>query len=118
MTTPYSAGTISLTNGSAVVTGIGTAWQTALIAGGTIYVQAAGNPLPILTVDSNTQITAALKWTGATGAYSYALIRDTAHDAQLVANATALARLLAGMEAGTIFKYNAEGDTAGRAFYD
>lgn len=118
MTTPYSAGTISLTNGSAVVTGIGTAWQTALIAGGTIYVQAAGNPLPILTVDSNTQITAALKWTGATGPYSYALIRDTAHDAQLVANATALARLLAGMEAGTIFKYNAEGDTAGRAFYD
>lgn len=118
MTTPYSAGTISLTNGSAVVTGIGTAWQTALIAGGTIYVQAAGNPLPILTVDSNTQITAALKWTGATGTYSYALIRDTAHDAQLVANATALARLLAGMEAGTIFKYNAEGDTAGRSFYD
>lgn len=118
MTTPYSAGTISLTNGSAVVTGIGTAWQTALIAGGTIYVQAEGNPLPILTVDSNTQITAALKWTGATGTYSYALIRDTAHDAQLVANATALARLLAGMEAGTIFKYNAEGDTAGRSFYD
>lgn len=118
MTIPYSAGTISLTNGSAVVTGIGTAWQTALIAGGTIYVQAAGNPLPILTVDSNTQITAALKWTGATGTYSYALIRDTAHDAQLVANATALARLLAGMEAGTIFKYNAEGDTAGRSFYD
>lgn len=118
MTTPYSAGTISLTNGSAVVTGIGTAWQTALIVGGTIYVQAAGNPLPILIVDGNTQITAALKWTGATGTYSYALIRDTAHDAQLVANATALARLLAGMEAGTIFKYNAEGDTAGRSFYD
>lgn len=118
MTTPYSAGTISLTNGSAVVTGIGTAWQTALIAGGTIYVQAAGNPLPILTVDSDTKITAALKWTGATGTYSYALIRDTTHDAQLVANATALARLLAGMEAGTIFKYNAEGDTAGRSFYD
>lgn len=73
-TPPYTTGTITLTNGSAVVTGSGTAWQTALIMGGVIYVQAAGgSPLPILTVDSNTQITAAIEWTGASGEYSYAI---------------------------------------------
>jgi len=118
MTTPYTTGTISLTNGSAVVTGIGTAWQIALIKGGIVYPEAAGNGLPIATVDSDTQITAAVDWTGATGTYSYALVRDTAYDAQIAQNAEALARLLAGLEAGTIWKYDMSGDTAGRDIYD
>lgn len=118
MTTPYTTGTISLTNGSAVVTGIGTAWQIALIKGGIVYPEAAGNGLPIATVDSDTQITAAVDWTGASGTYSYALVRDTAYDAQIAQNAEALARLLAGLEAGTIWKYDMSGDAAGRDIYD
>ncbi len=99
MTTPYTTGTITLTNGSAVVTGAGTAWQTALIAGGVIFVEAApGNDMPILTVDSDTQITAAVKWKGATGSYSYALVIDTAYDRQVLANATALAQILQALQ--------------------
>ncbi|MCK3780471.1 hypothetical protein MZK49_27675 [Ensifer sesbaniae] len=94
MTTPYTTGSITLTNGSAVVTGVGTAWQTALIAGGTVYAEVAGNPLPILTIDSNTQITAAIKWKGASGTYPYAIMRDTAYGQQTVANANALATYL------------------------
>ncbi|USJ24736.1 pyocin knob domain-containing S74 family peptidase [Ensifer adhaerens] len=94
MTTPYTTGSITLTNGSAVVTGVGTAWQTALIAGGTIYVEADGNPLPILTVDTNTKITAAIKWKGASGTYPYAIMRDTAYGQQTVANAQALSTYL------------------------
>ncbi|MHA4733293.1 pyocin knob domain-containing S74 family peptidase [Ensifer adhaerens] len=94
MTTPYTTGSITLTNGSAVVTGVGTAWQTALIAGGTIYVEADGNPLPILTVDTNTKITAAIKWKGASGTYPYAITRDTAYGQQTVANAQALSTYL------------------------
>ncbi len=94
MTTPYTTGSVTLTNGSAVVTGVGTAWQTALIAGGTLYVEADGNPLPILSVDSNTQITAAIKWKGASGTYPYALMRDTAYGQQTVANAQALSTYL------------------------
>ncbi|KSV72953.1 hypothetical protein N182_28935 [Sinorhizobium sp. GL2] len=85
---------MTLTNGSAVVTGVGTAWQTALIAGGTLYVEADGNPLPILSVDSNTQITAAIKWKGASGTYPYAIMRDTAYGQQTVANANALSTYL------------------------
>jgi hypothetical protein len=95
MTTPYTAGTITLTNGSTVVAGAGTAWQTALIVGGIIYAEAAGgNSMPILSVDSDTQIMAAVKWKGATGSYSYALVIDTAYDRQVLANATTLAQII------------------------
>jgi hypothetical protein len=103
MTTPYTTGTIALTNGSAVVTGTGTAWATALIAGGIIYAEAAGgNAMPILTVDSDTQITAATKWKGATGSYAYALVIDTAYDRQVLANATALAQILQALQKPSI----------------
>ncbi|MEI3806826.1 hypothetical protein V6R85_20085 [Agrobacterium sp. CCNWLW32] len=92
MTAPYTAGTIDLVSGSAAVVGTDTAWEVSLIIGGTIYVQFdGGNPLPIATVDSDTEITAALNWTGPTGTYSYAIMRDTAYGQQTVANAQALA---------------------------
>ncbi|UXS49269.1 hypothetical protein [Agrobacterium tumefaciens] len=92
MTAPYTAGTIDLVSGSSAVVGTDTAWEISLIIGGTIYVEFdGGNPMPIATVDSDTEITAALKWTGPTGAYSYAIVRDTAYGQQTVTNAQALA---------------------------
>ena len=92
MTTPYTTGQISLVNGEALVTGIGTGWATSLIIGGTIYVEAdGGNALPVLAIGGDTEITAAIAWTGATGTYNYALVRDTAYGQQTVANAQALA---------------------------
>lgn len=109
MTTPYTAGTVTLTNGSAVITGIGTAWQTALIAGGILIAEADGNPLPILSVDSNTQITAAIKWKGASGTYPYAIMRDTAYGQQTVANAQALANYLTRLDTATLSALNALG---------
>lgn len=92
MTAPYQAGTIDLVSGSTAVVGSDTAWKISLIIGGTIYVEFdGGNPMPIATVDSDTEITAALKWTGPTGTYSYAIVRDTAYGQQTVTNAQALA---------------------------
>lgn len=92
MTAPYTTGTIHLENGSTNVTGIGTVWETSLIVGGTIYVEFdGGNPLPIATVNSDTDIIAAIKWTGPTGAYSYAIMRDTSYGQQTVRTAEALA---------------------------
>ncbi|MCW8283950.1 hypothetical protein K7A42_23890 [Agrobacterium sp. InxBP2] len=92
MTAPYTAGTIDLVSGSSAVVGTDTAWEVSLIIGGTIYVEFdGGNPMPIATVDSDTVITAALKWAGPTGTYSYAIVRDTAYGQQTVANAQALA---------------------------
>jgi len=117
-TSYYSTGSVTLTNGSAVVTGNGTGWQLALISGGNVIVQAPGNVLPIASVDSDTQITAELEWTGASGTYSYTIQRDTAYLQSLDQNSQNLSYLLSELRAGTIFKYDQSGDLAGRDLYD
>lgn len=98
----YTTGTITLTNGSKVVNGTGTAWQTALIVGGIIYPEADGNAMPFSAVTNDTQITADVAWKGAGGTYSYALAPDTAYDRQVLANATALAQILQGLQKPSI----------------
>ncbi|MDX0439455.1 phage tail protein [Sinorhizobium medicae] len=92
MTIPYVTGTVSVTAGSAVVTGSGTAWATALIAGGIFGLDSSnGNPVPILSVDSNTQLTLAKPWRGTTAAgQGYWIVRDTAYLQQQTVNAQAL----------------------------
>ncbi|ENK7138187.1 phage tail protein [Enterobacter roggenkampii] len=63
-----SAGTITLTNGSAVVGGSGTSFATELAAGDFIVSTVGGVPytLPVKTVDSNTQLTLVSNFTGPT----------------------------------------------------
>ena len=63
-----SAGTIILTNGSAVVGGSGTSFATELAAGDFIVSTVGGVPytLPVKTVDSNTQVKLVSNFTGPT----------------------------------------------------
>jgi hypothetical protein len=63
-----SAGTITLTNGSAVVGGTGTSFTTELAAGDFIVSTVGGVPytLPVKTVESNTQLTLVSNFTGPT----------------------------------------------------
>ncbi|HFK7269566.1 TPA: tail fiber domain-containing protein [Enterobacter asburiae] len=63
-----SAGTITLTNGSAIVGGSGTAFSTELSAGDFIVSTVGGVPytLPVKTVDSGTQLTLVSNFTGPT----------------------------------------------------
>ena len=63
-----SAGTITLTNGSAIVGGAGTSFATELAAGDFIVSTVGGVPytLPVKTVDSNTQVTLVSNFTGPT----------------------------------------------------
>lgn len=63
-----SAGTITLTNGSAVVGGSGTSFATELAAGDFIVSTVGGVPytLPVKTVDSNTKVTLVSNFTGPT----------------------------------------------------
>ncbi|WP_395314690.1 phage tail protein [Enterobacter roggenkampii] len=65
-----SAGTITLTNGSAIVGGTGTSFATELAAGDFIVSTVGGVPytLPVKTVDSNTQVTLVSNFTGPTQA--------------------------------------------------
>ncbi|MCQ1766118.1 LamG domain-containing protein [Neorhizobium galegae] len=113
----YITGSVQLTNGSKAVTGIDTAWAIAQVAGGTIFVQAEGNPLPLASIEGDTAATAALEWTGATGTYAYALLRATAFSEQLETNSNILSRLLVAMEAGTLYRYDVAGETADLAIY-
>jgi hypothetical protein len=63
-----SAGTITLTNGSAIVGGAGTSFSTELAAGDFIVVTVGGVPytLPVKTVDGNAQLTLVSNFTGPT----------------------------------------------------
>lgn len=100
--TYYDTGIITLTNGSAVVTGTGTAWQTAMITGGVILVQTPdGHALPIKNVDSNTQITAGLLWAGATDQYLYAIARQDDVN-QVLRNAQALSEYVQRLDSDAL----------------
>lgn len=96
MTIPYVSGTVSVTAGNAVVTGVGTGWQTGLVTGGMFGLDSAnGNPVPILSIDSDIQLTLAKPWRGTTAAgQAYWILRDTAYGQQSVANANALATII------------------------
>ncbi|ELH8607323.1 tail fiber domain-containing protein [Enterobacter asburiae] len=63
-----SAGTITLTNGSAIVGGSGTSFTTELAAGDFIVSTVGGVPytLPVKSVESNTQLTLVSNFTGPT----------------------------------------------------
>ncbi|QMR48146.1 tail fiber domain-containing protein (plasmid) [Citrobacter freundii] len=63
-----SAGTLTLTNNSAAVSGNGTAFTTELAAGDFIVVTVGGVPytLPVKTVNSNTSLTLVSNYTGPT----------------------------------------------------
>jgi len=72
----YSTGTVSVTQGSATVTGSSTVWTTNAAAGGQFRTGGYG-PYEIQSVDSNTQITLVQPFGGATASgASYAVYKD------------------------------------------
>ncbi len=73
----YKAGTVTVTNGSAVVTGSGTAWTTIEVRPGDVFLTDGTRLYEILTVDSATQITLAGPWAGTTASgQTYGIIRN------------------------------------------
>ncbi|MDX8495899.1 hypothetical protein RFN29_30610 [Mesorhizobium sp. VK22B] len=114
MTSIYSTGTVSVTNGNAVVAGSGTAWAVALVTGGSF--SCAGLSIPILSVNSDISLTLAYAWPGTTAAgAAYAIQRDNSDAANVVDLYDKLTQLLiqlslAGIHpdnSGTLAKRNA-----------
>lgn len=66
-TAPYTTGTVSVTNGSAVVTGSGTTWNT-LVDAGMLFQRGNERVYRIASVDSVTQVTLAEPYEGTTAA--------------------------------------------------
>lgn len=72
----YAAGTVSVTNGSAVVTGAGTAWLANVDAGMLLRVGGAGRYYVVESVDADGQVTLTDAYEGVTAAgAAYALTR-------------------------------------------
>jgi len=63
----YTAGTVAVTNGSAVVTGTSTSWSTKVSAGDLFSIKNSGIYYVVSSVDSDTQITLAANYGGTTG---------------------------------------------------
>ncbi len=61
----YETGTASIEQGQKVVTGQGTAWSQ-IVRRGDDFGKHVGRPIPIASVDSDTQITLAFPWPGPT----------------------------------------------------
>ena len=83
MTSPsiFDLGTATLTNGSAEVTGDGTAWAVNGVVGGMF--SAGGMSVPIASVDDDTTLTLAYPWPGANAAgvaYAISLLGSQAAD--------------------------------------
>lgn len=72
----YKDGTVSVSNGSAAVTGNLTGWVVALVSGGMFSCR--GLAVPILSVEDDTHLTLAYPWPGGTAVDApYAIARDT-----------------------------------------
>ncbi|WP_457587275.1 hypothetical protein [Ensifer canadensis] len=116
MTAAYITGTVTVTNGSTVVTGLDTAWvTTGLVAGGLFGLDSGdGNPIPIAAVDSDTKITLAKPWRGANAAGAgYWISRDTDYGRQTIRNTTALTELLLELDTRTLNAIAALASTMG-----
>lgn len=108
----YKAGTVSVSNGNAIVTGSGTAWAIALVAGGVF--SSAGLAVPIASVDSDTSLTLDYPWPGTTAsgaAYSIAL--ENSEAASVVEMNALIARTLVTLSLAGITP-NASGTIAER----
>ncbi|SKA30961.1 gp53-like domain-containing protein [Consotaella salsifontis] len=88
----YNDGTATVTAGSAVVTGSGTAWAIAAVNGGMFSLQ--GLSVPIAAVQSNTQLTLAYPWPGGTATSAYAIDLTRADAASAATSNDLLAALV------------------------
>nr|WP_278437042.1 hypothetical protein [Brucella anthropi] len=92
----YTAGTVTVADGSAIVTGSDTGWETALIEGGVFYV--LGNAYPILSVEDETKLTLATPYAGAGAAgLAYAIDRQRSAATSAVAMNDRLAQIIASI---------------------
>lgn len=102
----YTTGAVTVQNGSAIVTGDGTGWETALIDGGVIFV--GGGSYPIYSVESETSLTLAYPFVGISGAQlPYAIDRQRAAATSNIQMNDRLAQIIREISIGNIEQFNA-----------
>lgn len=78
----YTNGTVTVSSGSAVVTGSDTGWALARVVGGAF--SALGRSIPIISVESDTSLTLAYPWPGPNYSGAYAISRPGSEAAENV----------------------------------
>ena len=91
----YSVGTVSVSAGGSIVTGIGTLWLAAGVQAGDIF-ERAGLTATIASVTSNTSLTLARAWPGTAVSGSSYEIRFTPDSTRVLASARQVVELLDG----------------------
>lgn len=115
----YATGQISVTNGSAVFTGTGTAWDLSLLRGGMVMVAGQSAVLAIDEIVSDTSGRFVLPWPGATVSNAnYAIFLETAQSANATESNFLLLEAAKRLRAGSIFSFNAAGPFSERATYN
>lgn len=84
LTPTYSAGTVAVSAGSAIVTGTDTLFVPGEVRAGDVF-ERDGLSITILTVDTNDQVTLVKPWPGTTGSGNYE-IRYTPDASRVIAN--------------------------------
>lgn len=87
--TSYNTGTATINAGETVVTGVGTGWLSFGLQAGDLF-WAAGLSVRVASVDSNTQITLAYAWPGATRTAAAYEVRVTPDTTRTLASARAV----------------------------
>lgn len=108
--TTYSTGTASVTAGDVTVTGQGTTWLTSGIQAGDLF-WAAGTDVRIASVNSNTSLTLAFAWPGATRTAAAYEIRFTPDATRVLSSARAVLDALAGGNLFSIGDLDSAADT-------
>ncbi len=89
LSTAYSTGTASINANETIVTGQGTTWLTYGLQAGDIF-WAGGVSCRIASVDSNTQLTLAFPWPGATRTAASYEVRLTPETSRVLESARAV----------------------------
>ncbi len=110
-------GTISVSAGSTVVTGVNTSFDISKVAKGLLVT--GGVSAFIDTVESNTALTLVSAWPGPdVVSQSYVIQRERAEASSTIIANDRLAQVVANLEAGTFFDLDAVGPLVDRATYD
>jgi hypothetical protein len=120
MTNTYRTGTVSVSNGSAVVIGSGTAWAVSLVAGGLF--SCGGYSVPIASVEDDTHLTLEYEWAGPNSAgAAYSILMENAGAASAVEANRLLAQVAREQWASLLvagYDPQMTGDLAGRSAFD
>lgn len=111
--TTYNTGTATINAGETIVTGVGTGWMSFGLSAGDLF-WAAGLSVRIASIESNTKLTLAYPWPGASRNAQNYEVRVTPDTSRVLVNARSL---LDSLTNGVLSALSGMGDAANKIAY-